>query len=341
MLWTTLTTLTFNERNHMTDGDKRRKILFDRYSENLKFLVDQGIVTGITLKYDKAYICPVCKEQFPESALNQNIKNPLTLEDAPPKSLGGKANILTCKDCNNSCGHKIDYHLTERMRELDHSQFLPKTEFNAKFERNGTMVHGTIRIEEDGTMTAIHKNKNNHPSKLESFIKSIVPKKLINLTFLRTQVDSFKLQLALLKTGFLLTFSKYGYAFILNETYDIIRKQLLNPDTEIYPTDFWFQPRFQREVYGVPFIMEQRLEAILPIFRLTTAHSERPFATIIPLTNKPIEETIAELKNRFKNENQFEVTMDPMGPNTDYLTNLEAIRKMMTWIENKTKLQTK
>ncbi|MDD4438113.1 MAG: HNH endonuclease [Tissierellia bacterium] len=43
------------------------------------------------------------------------------MEDAPPKSLGGKANTLTCKTCNSKCGHEIDFHLTERLLEIDTS----------------------------------------------------------------------------------------------------------------------------------------------------------------------------------------------------------------------------
>lgn len=319
----------------MTEGDKKRKAIFDKFSDNLKLLVDNGLLPDITPKFERTYICPICLAHFSVEALDQTIKNPLTLEDAPPKSLGGKANSLTCKSCNNHCGQTIDYHLTERMRELDRSQFLPKTEFNAKFEHNGTTVQGTIRIEEDGKITAIHKNKTNHPTKLQTFIKNVLPDRIINLTFLKTPVDSFKLQLALLKAGFLMTFSKYGYSFILNPTYDRIRQQLLNPEEKIYPTEFWFQPPFPKEIYGVPFIIEAGLEAILPIFSLTTESSERPFATIIPLTIKPIEETILELKNRFKKSSEFLVEMDPMGPNIDYLTNVEAIKKMLTWIDSK------
>ena len=317
----------------MTDGDKKRRAIFDRYADNLQLLVDIGVLTELSLKFDRTYICPICKDQFSVEALKQSIENPLTLEDAPPKSLGGRANILTCKSCNNFCGQQIDYHLTERMRELDRSQFLPKTTFNAKFEYNGKIVQGTVRIEEDGAITAIHKQKTNDPSKLAIFIKSILPDSIINMTFLKTQVDPFKLQLALLKTGFLMAFSKYGYSFILNETYDRIRRQLRNPDERIYPTEFWFQPPYPREIYGVPFIIEKKLEAILPIFPLITSSSERPFATIIPLTDKPIEDIIKEFKTRFKQTSHFEMAMDPLGPDVDYLTDVKAIVKMMDWIE--------
>lgn len=132
-----------------------------------------------------------------------------------------------------------------------------------------------------------------------------------------------------------MTFSKYGYSFILNPSYDRIRQQLLNPDNRIYPSEFWFQAPFPKEIYGVPFIMEENLEAILPIFSLKSKSSERPFATIIPLTSKPIEETILELKNRFKESSKFNIALDSMGPNVNYLTDLEAITNMITWIESK------
>ena len=322
----------------MTDGDKKRKAIFDKFANNLTLLIEHNILKDINLKFEKTYICPICMEQFSEEALNQNFKNPLTLEDAPPKSLGGKANILTCKSCNNTCGHKIDFHLTERMRELDHLHLLPNTEFNAKFEQNGKTVQGTIKIDRDGTMQAIHKNKTNNPINLSTYIKSISKKRRINLNFLESKFDPFKLQLALLKTGFLMTFSQYGYAFILNPTYDIIRKQLLNPEDKIYPTEFWFQAPFPNEVFGVPFISEPNLEALLPIFPLSTDSSVRPFATIIPLTIKPIEETILELKRRFKETKEFAVEMLPMALQGNYLTDLDAITYMTNWISDRTKI---
>lgn len=223
----------------MTDNDKRRRTIFDKYSANLSFLIEYGLL-NIELKYDRVYICPLCKEQFPIDALNQSLKNPLTLEDAPPKSLGGKANILTCKRCNNYCGQKIDYHLTERMKELDNAQFVPKVKFNAHFEIDGVFVQGNIRVEKDGVITAIHNKKTNHPSKLENYIKGILPAKITNIIFAKTVVDPLILQIALLKTGFLLAFEKYGYCFILGENYDLIREQIRKPETEIYPTKFWF-----------------------------------------------------------------------------------------------------
>jgi len=317
----------------MTDGDKKRKSIFDKYSENLIFLKSKGII-DIELKYERTYICPICLDQFAESALDQKIENPLSLEDAPPKSLGGKAKILTCKKCNNTCGHEIDKHLTERMQELDNHKFMTNTEFTAKFEINGNIVQGKISIDENGTMTAYHMDKNNNPIKLKDYIKTAKKDTVINLQIDKKQVNPINLQIALLKTGYLLTFEKYGYSLILDNSYQRIRNQLKNPLNIIYPLDFWFKAPFPREVFGVPFIIENGLEAICPIFPLKTSASERVFGTIIPLTTKPIEKVISKFKDRFKVQKRFPVAFDPMNGGVDYLTDLEAILKMKTWINN-------
>jgi len=317
----------------MTERERKRKLIFDRYSENILFLKRENII-DIELKYEKTYICPICLDQFPETALDQTIENPLSLEDAPPKSLGGKAKILTCKKCNNTCGHEIDKHLSERMQELDNHKFMTNTEFTAKFEINGNSVQGKISIDEGGTMTAYHMDKNNNPIKLKDYIKNAKKDTIINLQIDKKQVNPINLQIALLKTGYLLMFEKYGYSLILDNSYDRIRQQLKNPLEIIYPLDFWFKAPFPKEIFGVPFIIESGLEAICPIFPLKTNASERVFGTIIPLTTKPIEKVISKLKDRFKVQKRFPVAFDPMNGGVDYLTDLAAITKMKTWINN-------
>src|SRR5687767_11490489 len=113
----------------MSKGEDKRHIIFNKYKENLNFLVDNAFLNS-----DKdVYICPIClKKHF-----DLNSDDPLTLEDAPPKSLGGTANTLTCKSCNNTAGYKIDFHLTERLRELDSAKFIPGTETPVKITIKG------------------------------------------------------------------------------------------------------------------------------------------------------------------------------------------------------------
>ncbi len=94
-----------------TKGEDKRQRIFVKYKNNLNLLVNNAFIKN---EID-VYICPMCLKVH--QTINE--KDPLTLEDAPPKSLGGTANTLTCKSCNNTAGHKIDFHLTERLNEID------------------------------------------------------------------------------------------------------------------------------------------------------------------------------------------------------------------------------
>lgn len=315
----------------MTDGEKRRLAIFKIYAEHLKFLVEYGFL-DLKLKYDQTYICPICTEQFSIEALDQKGKNPLTLEDAPPKSLGGKAQVLTCRKCNNTCGTAIDHHLTSRLLELDQKQFIPGVRYNAKFEKEGIKVNGVITVDNDGVMQVEHDETKNNPDLLQKYLKSTVKGEIVNIDFGDSKADNFRLQLALLKSAYLLTFSKFGFSFLLHSEYDRIRDQLRNPEIPIYPEDAWFETDEFSNYYGVHFTIEPGMESVLPIFPLSTELSERSFGVIVPLTTRPIEEIIAAIRKRFDQASRFEVAMDPMSPG-DYLFDAEAIAKMLKWIQ--------
>ena len=45
--------------------------------------------------------CPICLTRFTERQVELGKK--VTLEHAPPKTLGGKVVCLTCEECNHEC----------------------------------------------------------------------------------------------------------------------------------------------------------------------------------------------------------------------------------------------
>lgn len=315
---------------YQSDYEKRRRNIFDTYSANLHLLAHNGII-DIQLRYPNTYICPICLEQFSEEALNQDSNNPLTLEDAPPKSLGGKANVLTCKACNNKCGSNLDYHLAQQLNEKDWREFRPGVEFDAHFEKDGRTIQGRVRVGLNGDAKVTHLDVNNNPLKLREHVMTTKHGDGVSIKFKKSKVEPDKIKLALLKTAYLLTFRKYGYAFILDNVYDRIRNQLRNPENVIYPLDFWFNAPFPTDIVGSPFITEKGLEAIFTTFVLKTKFSERMFSAVIPITSVPIETIIAEIKLRFEQDSTFPVTLDLMKE-ADYLTDIDAIKKMLDWI---------
>lgn len=146
----------------------KRRALFNKYSANLHMLVDSGIL-NISLEFEHTYICPICMRQFSEDALDQTVSNPLTFEDVPPKSLGGKSNILTCSECNNYCGRHIDYHLTHVLSNKDFTEFVPNSSFSALFtNKDGIEVKGNVVVGQDKSMSVIQNNKNNKPNLVDN-----------------------------------------------------------------------------------------------------------------------------------------------------------------------------
>ena len=82
-----------------SNRQKREKI-FKLFSQNLEWVKDHPAISFIP-DFSSGYICPLCFDVFFEKDLDKISTNPLTLEDIPPASLGGKPKTLTCKKCNS------------------------------------------------------------------------------------------------------------------------------------------------------------------------------------------------------------------------------------------------
>lgn len=295
----------------------------------MNFLIDNGFIKG-----DRdVYICPICLRPHD----NINGDDPLTLEGAPPKSLGGTANTLTCKSCNNTAGHKIDFHLTERLREIDSAKFTPGTETAVKVKINGEVFQGKVIVENDGTIKMFHSNKNNHSEKLKEAMDGLKGGAVINMDFLRSRVIPEHLEYVLLKSGYILAFERFGYSLILDNCFDVVRQQLQNPEQRIYPEGFWFSPPYPKSMTGVYFLCDKDLEYLIAMFNLDTGNTQRMFGTLLPLPATPINEVIENLNKKFENEGQqIELTLYPLEQGKiSYLSNADELNAMYKWIEER------
>jgi hypothetical protein len=281
----------------MIKSRDKRRVLFEKYSTQLNSLNKLGLLK-IDLAYENTFICPICLDQFNEAALDINKENFLTLEDAPPKSLGGKANTLTCKSCNNRFGHEIDFHLVERLNEIDVHSFQPRSGSKASFVHNGVKVQGIVQVDDNGNITVTHLEKTNNPKHLDEYVKGTGKGDTTTIKFPLSRVDFKKFEVALLKTAYILAFTHYGYPLILSNAFDIVREQLANPDKEIYPTGFWTrQATFNKSNSGVHLIKTSGLEGFQAIFVLKTQSSETGFGVYLPVSHKTVLQVIDQLKD--------------------------------------------
>jgi len=282
--------------------------LFELFSKNLEFVKEHPKVK-FKPDFKNGYICPLCFNVFFEKDLSSEQPNYLTLEDIPPKSLGGKVRALTCKKCNSISGHKLDNHLLKRLTEIDFHSFLPKSKTETTFELNGNKVNGNVQIDETGTFRIDLQTKRSNPIESKQFISDLLPPRtfysplhqLLNTDFTepeyKTETFSFKkdeksnerrAEIALLRVAYLFAFSLLGNGFFINGYIHKIREQILNPDKKILPRVFWIKYEFPENMIGVNIIKKPKeLRSFLIIFNLTTKSVTRQFAICLPGLSEP------------------------------------------------------
>ncbi|WP_375560207.1 hypothetical protein ACE193_21245 [Bernardetia sp. OM2101] len=320
----------------MTENAKKREKIFNVFSSQLNTLNSGNLLPSKykNLKFDKTYVCPICLVQFSRDDLNTEIENFLTLEDAPQKSLGGKANTLTCKKCNNTCGAEIDFHLVEGVHKQDRKHFLPNTTGRVKFSiSKGEQVQGEYSVNDAGVITVEHSTKNNNPAKLSYHIDNIRKDSIVILEHKASKVDEKKLEVALLKTAYILAFEKFGYSIILDECFDIVREQLLKPNNEIYPEGFWTrQEVFTEKHEGLHLIKINEGVGLFCVFPLKTQSSTKRFGVYLPLPKEDTEKTIKTLKNMQKDS---PLTLYPLS--SDFIHNFQKTEEIIKDIKAQNK----
>lgn len=284
---------------------KKEKI-FKLFSQNLEWVKEHPSIR-FEPDFNHGYICPLCFDTFFEKDLDTNLENFLTLEDIPPKSLGGKPLALTCKKCNSRSGHELDIHLLNNLLETDSKQFLPHSRTKATFELNGNKVNGVLEVDAKGGLTLDLQTQGSNPDQAKTFMSDLIPPRTIhNPVFhphkmfdngFKTPTFQMKLskisnerraEIALLRVAYLIAYSTLGNGFLINGGLHKVREQLLNPDKEILSKVFWLKYDFPKEMEGVNIItLPKELRCFLVIFSLRTKSSSRQFGIVLPRPSEP------------------------------------------------------
>ncbi len=235
-----------------SNREKKRKI-FRLFSQNLEWVKEHPSIS-FKPDFSDGYICPLCFDVFFEKDIETTENNFLTLEDIPPKSLGGKPLALTCKFCNSKSGHELDAHLLNRLLELDSRQFSPNSKSETTFELNGNTVNGVFEVNSEGTVKFNLQTNLSNPLEADKFIRDLIPPRTIynpifhpdklfdegfktptfNLKPKRTAQER-RAEVALLRIAYLLAYATFGNGFYINSGLYKVREQILNPDKEILP----------------------------------------------------------------------------------------------------------
>ena len=202
----------------MSKSRKQREQIFRRYAENLmhyvnsiekKLLyVDKDSIFDIT---GSAYLCPLCWDSFliqqVEESKNQNY---LSLEDNPPKSMGGRPTLLTCRKCNNTSGAKGDKVVLEFL-SLEAFLLGNNNSFETKFKIDGNNIRGTLH--KVGKNVVLKPMEKSNPRAMQNVRKKMEERKTFNVSFNLSVPEWSEYSLGMLKIAYLKGFEWFGYYF--------------------------------------------------------------------------------------------------------------------------------
>lgn len=179
------------------------------------------------------FLCPLCLRGLSDYDGNGDD---LTLEDVPPKSQGGRPLLVTCRDCNNTAGTKIENDLVQKNKltaaiqavamNLDEVSNPTRAAFPAVLKIGADKINCGCTVFGKNLTIDIH-NKHNSDQAIDS-LKTLVPHQKFTLTP-NYSFNPIKANAALLKTAYLFAFAKFGYSFILNRGLNLVRQQIHDP----------------------------------------------------------------------------------------------------------------
>jgi hypothetical protein len=225
-------------------GIERRRKIFEVYSANLQYFtglykIELGVDSKkVDLVDTPIYICPLCTRAYSIELIDHNFdNNHLTLEDLPPKSVGGNPKILTCKECNSKAGHSLDKAISESIKIEQFFKKIPSTKVTGIVGFNkGRKFKTIIEVGKEGQLKF-------------DIITPDNPLLRKQLEHLRTHWDTSTMEFtvtfpqravylaSLIRVGLLLSFYYFGNRILFEGNYHRIREYVTDRENVKLPHD--------------------------------------------------------------------------------------------------------
>jgi hypothetical protein len=182
------------------------------------------------------YACPTCLGVFSFAAIEARV---LTIEHAPPESIGGDPVCLTCSTCNHGAGHQLDHHMTAFQRLVDFANRRDVEMRAIMTVPGGVQQRGRIGMR-DGAVYFLGVPKADRPgvpNEVTAALESLAAlgEGAIGATFRTTfdvAIDERRLAIGWMRAAYLIAFAALGYRYILQLALDRVRRQILDPNAD-------------------------------------------------------------------------------------------------------------
>lgn len=275
--------------------------LFNLYSQNFIDVISE---TNAKIQQEiKVYYCPLCKNGFKIDQLDPTGDNYLTIEHILPSSVAGNEVVLTCKQCNNQHGSKLDSHLKKKLETSNFFGRLSGAEKNTSFRIDDRVeADGKIHIDKNGLLNFFFDGTRTNPV-YHDYLKRLAvgefDKANVNFTF--PTFDNNKFRASLLRSAHLKAFKELGYIYLLNINSEIPRKAVIEFDLQSEALDGVFQIKDNLLPSGIYIIRNpDGLQGYLVSFNLKLGNKSEHYCIILPgptMMSKSIYRALKDYKN--------------------------------------------
>ncbi|MFE9486540.1 HNH endonuclease [Streptomyces sp. NPDC006641] len=237
--------------------DKRERWFSEGAPLFRQLLVRNGLADRLPTD-DLYYLCPCCLYVFPFESVAAQI---LTIEHVPPKALGGKEMLLTCKRCNNDAGRDFDSHAQKRSEF--HKMLAgegTKRPMRATIEVGGIQIKGEAQNTGNGWFLQ-GVPKQNHPDILDAHVSELRAatdggetaelKFKINERFSPRHAD-----ISWVRSAYLAAFSALGWSYIYRSALDPIREQIKPGSSATLPPIIGFNRGHGADIRQIMIVQE-------------------------------------------------------------------------------------
>lgn len=240
--------------SEMSAKDRRRRKLewFDHGAAAFERTYPGAVARQLGADAPPVYVCPICRRGFLRQAV---LTGELTAEDVPPRSVGGRPLVLTCKVCNNTAGTKLDASAQRKESVLRILRGEPSDERRVRVTIDGVTVEAGIAVENGATLVKVRKEYQREGVTLGERVSQGTP---LTVNFYADAYSELGAKISWLRAGYLTMFAVFGYPVVFAPAMQLVRRQIREPDTALMRT-------FTIEVSErVPLSMKRLLRALDP-----------------------------------------------------------------------------
>ena len=175
------------------------------------------------------YCCPLCIRGFDTPS-----PDVMSFEDVPPRSVGGKPLVLTCRACNNRHGSDLDSHLKAGRDLKEILEGTRETGGRLRIGEDRVTVRGTVFGENNTIREVNGKSDPKAREAVKSFFENLAIGSEFHFEF-SLKYNEWRERVAWLRVAYLYLFALLGYTFILRKVMNPIREQFFHPDEKQVP----------------------------------------------------------------------------------------------------------